>query len=221
MADHRTLGPPTTPLEIAQHSELLELDSQIRSLNAKISAAVDHAADLQDELRSMRAAARQRDERDAAAAQEAEGSGLRSMSTYFTGRRASGLPVTVPPRSNSMLPNKHMSSLGKRQEDEDDISEKLKREMKMRLDLEAKYKRLQDESEVLSQSLFEEANQMVAAERKLNHVATVKLQLLQDREADRKQRLEELEAAVGRIQRVRSILNDGVVSNTAKSAVKQ
>lgn len=213
MADPRTLGPPTSALEVAQHAEILELESQIRSLNAKISAAVDHAADLQDEVRSMRAAARQRDEQQTAAQEAffAEGSGLRRMSTYFT-RRASASSGPVPPRSNSMSPSKQLSQ---RYEDEDDLTAKLRRETKMRMDLETKYKSLQDESEVLSQSLFEEANKMVSAEKKLSHAANVKLQLMQDREAERKRRLEELETALGRIQRVRSVLSDGLVPQTA------
>lgn len=209
MPDSRTLGPPETPLELAQHAELLELESQIRSLNTKISAAVDHAADLQDEIRSMRA--RQRDE---VAAQEAlaNESSLRRMSTYFS-RRGSPGPV---PRSNSMSPSKQIST---RNDDEDDLPAKLKRETRMRMDLETKYKSLQDESETLSQSLFEEANKMVSTEKKLTHAATIKLQAMQDREMERKRRLEELENAVGRIQRVRGVLNDNL--SQPKAAVQQ
>ncbi|CCG82069.1 protein of unknown function [Taphrina deformans PYCC 5710] len=188
---------PTTALEKLQHEEILELESQIRSLNTKISAAVDHAADLQDEIRTMRA--RQREENEARESLANESS-LRRMSTYFSGRRPSvATTTTAAARSNSMSPSRRLN----RSEDEDLVAQ-LQRERVQRLECESKYRALQDESEALSESLFEEANKMVAVERQLTHNATIKLQAMKNRESESRRRLEDLERAMERIGRYMS-----------------
>lgn len=222
MATMATTTPPQTPLEISQHAEILELESQIRNLNTKISAAVDHAADLQDEIRRMRIRQREEEAVAAAAAQDAlanESSGLRRMSTYFSRRTATPPPpssssTTMPvsfPRSLSMSPTKPSSSPRKDHEEGgggggDDLFAQLAKERRLRKDFEVRYRALQQESEELSQSLFEEANKMVSVEKRLTHAAESKLTVFQEREVQRRQRVDELEAALGTIHRVRAVL---------------
>lgn len=194
---------PTTPLEKAQHAEILELESQIRSLNTKISATVDHAADLQDELRTLRA--RQREEQEARE-REAGESSLRRMSTYFASVRRPSVQAMM--RQDSQSP-RGSRDRGREQDGENGIDEELARERKTRIEVEGKYKALQEESEVLSQSLFEEANKMVSTERKALHAVNVKLSVVQEREADRRRRMDELEKALTSIQRARTVLTAG------------
>ncbi|ORY86193.1 hypothetical protein BCR37DRAFT_344133, partial [Protomyces lactucae-debilis] len=86
------------------------------------------------------------------------------------------------------------------------LAVQLTKERQLRMQAEQNYALLQQESEDLSQSLFEEANKMVAAERKLNHQVTEKLKMLADREEERTARLRHLEGAMERILRVRGVL---------------
>lgn len=72
---------------------------------------------------------------------------------------------------------------------------------------EAKVREVQDEIEDLSVTLFEEANEMVAKERREKAVLEERVKDLEGRERDRKRRLEMLEQALGRIERVRKLLD--------------
>jgi hypothetical protein len=60
--------------------------------------------------------------------------------------------------------------------------------------------------EELSASLFEQANEMVASERRARAKLEERVSELERREGDKRRRLERLERAVGRIERVRGIL---------------
>lgn len=72
------------------------------------------------------------------------------------------------------------------------------------------------ELEELTQSLFEEANAMVRTEREKCARLESRLQVMESREEDKRRRLTELEKAIGRITRVRNLLenkNSNVVSS--------
>lgn len=232
-----TEASPSTPLERAQHAEILELESQIRILNTKVSAAVDHAADLQDEIRTMKM--RQRESEAAAAAAQNLSLGessLRRMSTYFSKRPsmiAAQLPSSFSPTASG-LPSRSLSlatpTAGERpakppsEADSDSALEELSRMLQVekgkRQELEEKYRALQDESEVLSESLFEEANKMVSVERKEKHTLQVQLDALRNREEERMRRVEELEDAVERIVRVRGVLDTQVLAKPVGSPLQ-
>jgi len=72
------------------------------------------------------------------------------------------------------------------------------------------------ELEELTQSLFEEANAMVRTEREKCARLESRLQLMESREEDKRRRLTELEKAIGRITRVRNLL-DQKSSNAVSS----
>jgi low affinity Fe/Cu permease len=72
------------------------------------------------------------------------------------------------------------------------------------------------ELEELSQSLFEEANAMVRIEREKCARLEARLQIMESREDEKRRRLTELEKAIGRITRVRNVLesrNASIVSS--------
>jgi len=73
---------------------------------------------------------------------------------------------------------------------------------------EEKVAAVNQELEELTQSLFEEANAMVRTEKEKVARLEAKLQVLEAREEDKRRRLSELEKAIGRITRVRSILEN-------------
>ena len=68
---------------------------------------------------------------------------------------------------------------------------------------------LSAEMEELSAQLFQQANEMVAAERKARAKLEERVEVLEAREREKRKRLERLERAVGRIDRVRDLLEGG------------
>jgi hypothetical protein len=71
------------------------------------------------------------------------------------------------------------------------------------------------ELEELSQSLFEEANAMVKTEREKCARLEARLQIMESREEDKRRRLTELEKAIGRITKVRNLLENKNASNVS------
>jgi hypothetical protein len=62
------------------------------------------------------------------------------------------------------------------------------------------------ELEDLSQTLFEQANNMVANERKARAKLEERVEVLEKRDVEKRKRLERLEGALKRIERVRGLL---------------
>lgn len=88
----------------------------------------------------------------------------------------------------------------------EDLLDALTREQQLRLAAEAKMNDTSREVEELSVTLFEEANEMVATERREKARLEERVGELERRDREKKVRLERLEGAVGRIERVRSML---------------
>jgi len=65
------------------------------------------------------------------------------------------------------------------------------------------------EVEELSVQLFEQANEMVASERRARAKLEERVEMLERRDVEKRKRLERLESAMGRIERVRAMLGDG------------
>lgn len=63
--------------------------------------------------------------------------------------------------------------------------------------------------EELSVSLFEQANEMVAEERRARARLEARVAVLEQRDTDKKHRLERLEQAMDRIERLRAMLGVG------------
>jgi hypothetical protein len=63
------------------------------------------------------------------------------------------------------------------------------------------------EIEDLSVSLFQQANEMVAAERKARAKLEERVAVLESRDDEKRKRLERLEGAMKRIERVRGLLS--------------
>ncbi|KAK3378504.1 ribosomal protein L32 [Podospora didyma] len=88
----------------------------------------------------------------------------------------------------------------------DDLLSALTREQALRLEAEGHLSETSREVEELSVSLFEQANEMVAAERRARFELEKRVETLEKREADKKRRLDRLEGAMDRIERVRVLL---------------
>lgn len=91
----------------------------------------------------------------------------------------------------------------------DDLLEALGREQQLRVAAEGKLTDGSREIEELSVTLFEQANEMVATERRARARLEERVGELERREEEKKRRLERLERAMGRIEKARALLGDG------------
>lgn len=143
---------------------------------------------------------------------------------HHTSYSTSALPGTFPtPRSplsggrgGSFIDTPPLSST-------EDLLDALTREQQLRLAAEAKMNDTSREVEELSVTLFEEANEMVATERREKAQLKERVNELERRDREKKVRLERLEGAVGRIERVRSMLEakTEVVGETDREAAAE
>lgn len=101
----------------------------------------------------------------------------------------------------------------------DDLLEALTREQQLRLAAEGKLNDSSKEIEDLSVTLFEQANEMVATERRARARLEERVGELERREGEKKRRLERLEQAMGRIERARALLNSGAEASVAEKRV--
>lgn len=91
----------------------------------------------------------------------------------------------------------------------EDLAAALARERELRREAEGRLNETSREVEELSVSLFEQANEMVATERRARVRLEERVETLERREAEKHRRLERLEGAMERIDRVRAVLGQG------------
>lgn len=82
----------------------------------------------------------------------------------------------------------------------------LTREQSLRQAAEGKLNASSAELEELTSQLFQQANEMVATERKARAKLEERVEILERRDGEKRNRLERLEGAMQRIERVRSLL---------------
>lgn len=82
----------------------------------------------------------------------------------------------------------------------------LANERHLREQAEAKVTQMSVEIEDLSVNLFQQANEMVAEERKARAKLEERIEVLEERDRERTKRLDRLEEALTRIGRVRGLL---------------
>ena len=92
--------------------------------------------------------------------------------------------------------------------DAQDLIAALTREKSLRKEAEGKLTATSREVEELSVSLFEQANEMVATERRARAALEERVGELERRDREKARRLERLEKAMGRIERVKVLLNE-------------
>ncbi|GKT40836.1 sporulation-specific protein 5 [Colletotrichum spaethianum] len=202
------LEPPPALLEA--QSRIADLEAQVRLLNQKAAAAVDRWADYEDELTRLRIATSQTSTSLAAAPTLAPTPS--PTRTSFLSGGANRLSQLLSPRGMKSTPNLRTPSPpaagAGNPASTDDLREALSREQNLRLAAESRLSTTSQEVEELSVSLFEQANEMVATERRARARLEERVETLEKRDQDKRRRLERLEGAVGRIERVRSLLGE-------------
>ncbi|KAK4554424.1 hypothetical protein LTR86_008632 [Recurvomyces mirabilis] len=214
--------------------KIKELEDENKRLLEMCNAATQHYADYENDIHILKAQVRQAQRRNdslgsngsagdaSTAGTVSERPGLSRFGSFMHSRKAS-------PTANGL----GQASAAR----EEELRAELAKERNTRLEAENKAKEAHDEIEELSATLFEQANEMVASERKENarlvervqmleqqvlcaqqgrdgsvdtSMETAKLQErlheLKSRDAERNRRLEILEAAIWRVERVNDML---------------
>ncbi|KAK7953370.1 ribosomal protein L32 [Apiospora saccharicola] len=98
----------------------------------------------------------------------------------------------------------------------DDLMEALTREQSLRQAAEGRLNETSREVEELSVTLFEQANEMVASERRARAQLEERVGVLERREDEKRGRLERLEGSVARIERISRILGEEDVEEVSR-----
>ncbi|KAI3530587.1 ribosomal protein L32 [Colletotrichum abscissum] len=201
------------PALLEAQSRIADLEAQVRLLNQKAAAAVDRWADYEDELTRLRIAASHRTSTPAASPGLAPALPLAPSPsptrTSFLSGGANRLSQLLSPRGMKSSPNlRTPSPPPDGPASTEDLREALGREQRMRMAAESRLSTTSQEVEELSVSLFEQANEMVATERRARAKLEERVETLEKRDKGKLRRLDRLEGAVGRIERVRSLLGE-------------
>lgn len=206
--------------EEAARMRIKDLEEENHILAQKAADASQHYANYENQIRVLQTQLHQQRHDAARLAVEQEQPperplGLARLGSFM--RKPSLAPTTTPSHDSSAR--------------EQELEASLAKEQKARSEAEKKVKVVNAEIEELSATLFQQANDMVAAERKDNAALKdkirelekgggsvseglrkendrlkQKLHTLEQREVERKRRLDRLEAAQKRIDRVRTML---------------
>ncbi|KAI9734473.1 MAG: hypothetical protein M1818_006862 [Claussenomyces sp. TS43310] len=182
-------------IALAAQKQIEDLQAQVRLLTQKATAAVDKWADYEDELRALRAQQTQKPE---VVRSESSPSGYLPTQNRFSSFL---LSRKTPPNFDTPQSPSTPS--------ERDLVAALNREQTLRQQAEGKLEEASGELEELSAQLFQQANEMVAVERKARAKLEERVEVLERRDVEKRKRLERLENAMVRIERVRGLLAPG------------
>lgn len=161
---------------------------------------VDKCADYEDQLRSIKATSTSEPlEPDRRSNEDIRPSTANSTAakqyrfSFLTGRRGS------PAQAQSLAPAPSPA-------DTELLEQQLEKERALREKAEEKARKVDSEIEELSVQLFSQANEMVADERKARAKLEARVEQLEKKDKDKTARLDRLEKAVTRIDRVKALL---------------
>ncbi|ESZ94560.1 hypothetical protein SBOR_5050 [Sclerotinia borealis F-4128] len=200
---------PHNSSEIATYAQkqIEELQAQVQLLTDKATAAVDKWADYEDEIQSLKRAQSQQTKELPRVTTPTQG-----VTEDRTGSPSRFSYLPVQNRLSSMLSRKSTPNLQAppppppKTPSTTELVAALTREQGLRQAAEGKLNESSVELEELTAQLFTQANEMVATERKARAKLEERVEVLERRDGEKKKRLERLEGAVQRIERVRSLL---------------
>lgn len=136
---------------------------------------------------------------------------LTNLASLLPYRRGSATPTTssgaVLPSTPTALstPLTHMSPANS--EHTAELQDALTREQRLRKAAESQLSQASTELEELTVQLFSQANEMVAEERKARAKLEERVAVLERRDVEKRSRLEKLENAMARVERLRALVN--------------
>ncbi|KAL7903495.1 hypothetical protein HDV63DRAFT_126354 [Trichoderma sp. SZMC 28014] len=213
--------PPSTQLLDAQ-ARIAELETQVFQLNQKATAAVDRWADYEAELTKLRAMlpSSTPEQSHSPSRSSIFQAGATRISALMYSRRpqtasppavSRAAPPVTPPPTESRMSMTPMTTTTTRNSGRtaEDLLEALNKEQMLRKAAEGRLNETNRELEDLSATLFEQANEMVATERRARAALEQKLSELEQRDVEKRVRLDKLELAMHRIEKVKTLLIEG------------
>ncbi|KAH0548297.1 hypothetical protein GP486_008004 [Trichoglossum hirsutum] len=180
-----------------------ELEAQVKILTTKATAAVDKLADYEDELQRLKttqlsylsspptASVPETNSRPDDSSSSLGARAQNRLSSFLTSRKSS--PNLSRDAAEQLLSTQ-------------ELQRRLSHERELRQKAEGQLTQANGELEELSASLFQQANEMVATERRERAKLEERVAVLEKRDGEKRVRLERLEKAVQRIERVRGLL---------------
>ncbi|KGO40525.1 GDPGTP exchange factor Sec2p [Penicillium expansum] len=216
------------------HDRIQELEGQVQALTARASATAAKLSEYEDEIRRLRSSqpqayhtprsssslGRPPSQPDHSSPQRPTSSGsqpqtyhsrLTNLASLLPYRRGSATPTTssgaVLPSTPTALstPLTHMSPANS--EHTAELQDALTREQRLRKAAESQLSQASTELEELTVQLFSQANEMVAEERKARAKLEERVAVLERRDVEKRSRLEKLENAMARVERLRALVN--------------
>lgn len=199
---------------------ILELEAQLQALSAKASAQAHQLANYEDEFRRMRGERKTSSGWMGGQGQtQMEKEGVTPIltsriSSYFARRGSPNPPLATP--ENKAMESHHnslFSSPSSRpptpspSQRQTELQAQLSREQDLRTQAEGQLAAMSTEMEELSGTLFSQANEMVATERKARAKLEERVEFLEKKDHEKKLRLDRLDGAIRRIERVRRVLS--------------
>ncbi|THY26606.1 hypothetical protein D6D01_04397 [Aureobasidium pullulans] len=206
--------PPRHDSRPSSDIRVASLEQQVAHLTQKGVEAADQLANYEEEIRNLKTQANPRVDSPLGivAPTQQPAQSLSRNSSITSGKfsflaRTSSLTTASKPlpktpaaaKPSPMAPSPSSAALT-------DLQQALAKETKARVAAERKYHELEQELEDLSATLFEQANEMVAKERKEKAKLEERIKVLEERDMLSRKRLEMVEGALGRIERVRKLL---------------
>ncbi|CAD6577665.1 MAG: hypothetical protein ASARMPRED_008359 [Alectoria sarmentosa] len=192
---------------LAQFTRIAELETQVKILTGKATAAVDKLADYEDELRQLKSSNKPTSDPNINAQPASRPTSATGIQRIHLQSRISHLlpsnrrATSQPPSSAQADQTSHTNN-----RENAELLTMLTREQSLRQAAESRVSQTNEELEELSAQLFTEANEMVATERKARAKLEERVAVLERRDKEKRTRLEVLESRLGRIERVREML---------------
>ncbi|CAL5873291.1 uncharacterized protein PFLUO_LOCUS7562 [Penicillium psychrofluorescens] len=214
---------PTCGGDGSEHSaeeaqrRIQDLEGQVRDLMEHASITVGQLAEYEEQVSRLRSCANQaatgtpRSSSEAQAQVQAQQGRLATLTSLLPSYRRSSnnsnsnnapvptTPTGPPPYAVQQSPASSEST--------SELQDALTREQSLRKAAESQLTQASTELEELTVQLFSQANEMVAQERKARVRLEERVAVLERRDVEKRSRLERLEKAMARVERLRALVN--------------
>ncbi|KAL2011254.1 hypothetical protein VTN00DRAFT_3972 [Thermoascus crustaceus] len=201
-----------------------ELEARVKFLSTRAAQTAEKLADYEDEIRFLRSKAQENNKNNGSISSTSSGPVVVSEGSPSSGpssRLTPSTPERQPHQSrlstfSSLLPYRRStnnqaaqsapnlsSSFGS---DTSELQNALSREQSLRKEAESRLSQANSELEELTAQLFSQANEMVAEERKARAKLEERVAILERRDGEKRKRLDRLEKAIERVERVRGLV---------------
>ncbi|KAJ5178381.1 GDPGTP exchange factor Sec2p [Penicillium coprophilum] len=200
------------------HDRIQELEGQVHALTARASATASKLREYEDEQLFTRETPSQIDQSPqrpttSDSQPQTYHSRLTNLASLLPYRRGSATPASAPTTSSGLpstptaptTPIPHMSPANS--EHTAELQDALTREQRLRKAAELQLSQASTELEELTVQLFSQANEMVAEERRARAKLEERVAVLERRDVEKRSRLEKLEKAMARVERLRALVN--------------